>query len=751
MTVSANTARDQYTATSGQTVFNYTFQIDRNTEISVWQRAAGSSPDDSADLLTLTTDYTVTGVGAAGGGTIVLVTGATTGDIISIESSIPTSRDTSFTPGGIIQAEDLNTEFDNEILIYQRLLTRAEQRTLTYPASAIITPSRDCVMPILGVEQVWRMNEAGTAMEAFTLSGSAGLQADLASNAAGKGASLVGLQNQGSVSEQTVQDLANAAFIVQTNNGSMVNAQALGDLSSGVLKSATTSGVVSISTPLTSIDGLTTSADKMIYTTGSNVYATTDLTAFARSLLDDTSAANAATTLAVLPLAGGTMTGTLTLAADPTSALEAATKQYVDSIAFNVLPAAKAATTANLAGYTYDNGTSGVGATLTAGSNGAFSTDGVSPALNDRILVKDQTSAPQNGVYVLSQVGDGSNPAILTRATDFDESSEMDEGDSITVISGTEFSGTTWIMTQSATIVVGTTDITWTEQSLSGALLKSNNLSDVDNVTTSRNNLSAQEDLSGLSITTATVATDDKVLIQDTDDADNLKTVTAQSIANLAPGAITSFQFLTSGTGATYTKPAGITSILVELVGGGGGGGGCDNDTSLAGAAGSGGGGGYCRKFFSSAASTYTYTVGAGGAGGAAGNNNGSTGGTTSFDTMSATGGTGGGGRIASGSAAVSTGVGAGGTASNGDVNMKGGPGNHGVSFLNSAFSGQGGNSYFAGGAIGSRVSSSVHADGTAGGSNTGGGGSGGIGLNTTTDAAGGDGGSGVIIVWEFS
>ena len=113
-------------------------------------------------------------------------------------------------------------------------------------------------------------------------------EALLAAYTHGAGASLVGLQNQTGVNTKTVQDLANAKFIVQQNNGSMVNAQALGSLTTGILKSTTSSGILSISLPLTSIDGLSTSADQMLYTTGANVYATTSLTALARSLIADT-------------------------------------------------------------------------------------------------------------------------------------------------------------------------------------------------------------------------------------------------------------------------------------------------------------------------------------------------------------------------------------------------------------------------------------------------------------------------------
>jgi len=110
--------------------------------------------------------------------------------------------------------------------------------------------------------------------------------------------------------------------------------------------------------------------------------------------------------------------------ADPTAAQDAATKAYVDSIIAGLRDpkdAVKAATTAALPAVTYDNGTAGVGATLTADANGAFpSQDGIAILLDERVLTKNQVVAFQNGLYSLTQVGDGSNPFILTRTTDAD-------------------------------------------------------------------------------------------------------------------------------------------------------------------------------------------------------------------------------------------------------------------------------------------------------------------------------------------
>jgi hypothetical protein len=138
----------------------------------------------------------------------------------------------------------------------------------------------------------------------------------------------------------------------------------------------------------------------------------------------------------------------------PSNATDAANKAYVDSIAagFFFLEPVIAASTANFTS-TYNNGTAGVGATLTASSNGAASIDGVSLALNDRVLFKNQTNTFENGIYTVTQVGDGSNPAIYTRALDYDEPSDIDPGDMVPVIQGTENASTLWLETDVVTTI----------------------------------------------------------------------------------------------------------------------------------------------------------------------------------------------------------------------------------------------------------------------------------------------------------
>jgi hypothetical protein len=163
-----------------------------------------------------------------------------------------------------------------------------------------------------------------------------------------------------------------------------------------------------------------------------------------------------------LNLSGGTMTGKITLDGDPTQALHAVTKQYVDSVEAGLItrPSVKAATTENLAG-TYDNGAAGVGATLNLGQFATLDIDGITDwNLLDGILVKDQTAKAENGRYVVEQIGDTNTDWILRRCGLCDTADEI-PGSYIFVLSGTVNSQTGWVqhVADPATFTVGTDDI----------------------------------------------------------------------------------------------------------------------------------------------------------------------------------------------------------------------------------------------------------------------------------------------------
>ncbi len=154
---------------------------------------------------------------------------------------------------------------------------------------------------------------------------------------------------------------------------------------------------------------------------------------------------------------------------DPVSAQDAATKKYTDdAIATAVANIAehtecKGATTTALAAATYDNGTAGVGATLTGNVAAILLFDGYTPALGDRLLIKNQASAFQNGIYTLTTVGTALIQWVLTRATDFDQETDGVDGAITFVLNGTANENTRWVCTTSGAVTFGTTAINWSQ------------------------------------------------------------------------------------------------------------------------------------------------------------------------------------------------------------------------------------------------------------------------------------------------
>ena len=193
--------------------------------------------------------------------------------------------------------------------------------------------------------------------------------------------------------------------------------------------------------------------------TGSAWSAISTLNAYTAPTLGSTTINSGAT---YSNITGLTLT-TSTVAADPTTSLGIASKQYVDAVTagINFHAPVVAASVSNLSAN-YSNGTSGVGATLTADTNRAFSTlDGQTVTTGQRILIKDQTTQLQNGIYTLTTVGSGSAPWVITRATDNDQFPEIANGDVIVVTGGTVNSGKTFVNSSTGTITVGTTAITF--------------------------------------------------------------------------------------------------------------------------------------------------------------------------------------------------------------------------------------------------------------------------------------------------
>jgi len=194
---------------------------------------------------------------------------------------------------------------------------------------------------------------------------------------------------------------------------------------------------------------------------------------FTNKTFDANGTGNSISNIEVADLASGVLDTDLTTVSSlhNTLASAKAIKTYVDTIAsagihYHDPVRVEAITNLNA---TYNNGTSGVGATLTNnGTLTAIIIDGITLSTNDRVLVYNQTNAAHNGIYTVTTVGDGATAWVLTRATDADSYGVSDpdalgEGDAFFVSEGNTGSGELYVMNTEGTITFGTTNINFSQ------------------------------------------------------------------------------------------------------------------------------------------------------------------------------------------------------------------------------------------------------------------------------------------------
>jgi len=156
--------REQFIATSGQTVFNVSFSADADSDVKVYARATGVDADDAAQLVS-SADYNVTFIGGSLTVRVTFLVGRTLDDIITITRETPDDRDnlytnTNFTPSM------LNGDFGRTVFISQQNKLYRQEICTRYNVSETIVNPKDIVLPILPAMNVWRMNAANTAIEA---------------------------------------------------------------------------------------------------------------------------------------------------------------------------------------------------------------------------------------------------------------------------------------------------------------------------------------------------------------------------------------------------------------------------------------------------------------------------------------------------------------------------------------------------------------------------------------------------------
>ena len=277
----------------------------------------------------------------------------------------------------------------------------------------------------------------------------------------------------------TLTAIPNASL---TNSSVTINGSAV-SLGGSITVTATATNALTIGTGLTgtSYNGsapVTIAIDSTVATlTGAQTLTNKSISGSTNTLsnIGNASLTNSSLTVGTtaISLGGSSLTlgglTTVTVTQDPTAALDLATKQYVDAVAegLHVHEACAAATPGTLASITggtvtYNNGTAGVGATLTL-SVALTVLDGYTLLNGNRVLVKNEATQANNGIYTWATGG-----TVLTRATDFDTAAEMASGDFTFVSNGTLYASTGWVQTDPVT-VVGTSPVTWIQFSGSGA------------------------------------------------------------------------------------------------------------------------------------------------------------------------------------------------------------------------------------------------------------------------------------------
>ena len=253
-----------------------------------------------------------------------------------------------------------------------------------------------------------------------------------------------------------------------------------------------------------------------------------------------------------------------TVSTTPTSNTDLVNKQYVDTLVASGIhyhTPVRVESPINL-NATYNNGTDGVGATLTnAGTQAALVIDGVTVSVNDRVLVYQQTTQTQNGIYTVTDVGSGSTNWVLTRATDadsyvIDSPNGLSEGSTVFVQQGATGAGETYTCNTVGTITFGTTNITFTQ--ISSAQIYS--------AGTGLTLTGTQFSLSNVG-TASTYGSASQVPVFTTNAQGQVTTVTNTSIA-IAGSAITSgtVAVANGGTGAS-TADTALTNLGATTVG----------------------------------------------------------------------------------------------------------------------------------------------------------------------------------------
>jgi hypothetical protein len=252
----------------------------------------------------------------------------------------------------------------------------------------------------------------------------------------------------------------------------------------GLTPATATGGAITLAGVLNPANGGTGANTLTGYVKGTGVTAmtasatvpTTDLSGTVTNAQLSNSSLTVGTTSIALGATSLTLGGLTSVAVtqDPTSNFQVATKQYVDGlvtqgISYHEPVYVESPNSVGNLNATYNNGSSGVGATLTnAGTQAALTIDGVLTTVGMRVLIYNQTAQAQNGVYTVTTVGTVSTNWVLTRATDANtyglrDPNALGYNDAFFVQAGSTGAGETYVCTTTGVITFGTTAITFAQ------------------------------------------------------------------------------------------------------------------------------------------------------------------------------------------------------------------------------------------------------------------------------------------------
>ena len=298
-------------------------------------------------------------------------------------------------------------------------------------------------------------NDTFNTGETLTFFGGEGIDTTVANNAITVAAEDATASNKG-IASFSSDDFDVSSGAVTVKAAGITNAQLAGSIANAKLSNSSVtigSDAISLGGSRTDINGLTSLDVDNITIDGNTVSST-----------------NSNGNIVLDPNGTGTVDvsgAKITTVGTPSQSTDAATKGYVDGVVngLDVKKSVDFASTANVAG-TYNNGAG----TITAGSNGALSMDGGSPAIGQRVLLKDQTDSVQNGIYSVTTAGNAGAAYVLTRATDADAAAEISGGAFFFVEQGSANADNGYVTTHNGTPTIGTDDITFEQFSGAGQI-----------------------------------------------------------------------------------------------------------------------------------------------------------------------------------------------------------------------------------------------------------------------------------------